>query len=724
MKMARTLHTIITSLLCAVAVAQEPTTPDRFPCAEVQCPTGCQEYEYSFDTNGCDVCTCKSGTGEVTRPPCPELACPFYCQYDYALDENGCEVCACKTVPAVSCLPEECFYDCPFGFERDSDGCETCACKPDTNCRFPKVCKRDPCAPGVVCPLKISTVCVPSHCDCRPHFYDIAGREVQCTAVKLDACENNNCLNGGTCVPAPRTIRGYICECPSCSRGRRCQRKKCPANRCDKNCEFGYVTNDCGCELCICLPEPCDPPSTCLIDPCDDSIFTCDLTPDAICVADNCNCTQEFYTVDGDLAVCECPPVFCDVACEFGNVLDEDGCPTCECREVNCTLNSCEKYCPFGYVTDKDGCELCICLPEPCDPPPPCFVNPCDKRIFTCDLTPDAICVANYCHCTQEFYTRDGDLAVCAPVIGRPCAPGTTGCANDGTCVPEPDDSGFTCQCTEHYYGKFCENDCPPVCEILCQFGNVLDDNGCRTCECRREPCPMFKCKPCLFGYETDSNGCQTCQCKPNPIRCPGSNVAGDNCDYPCDGTTCLLDPSAICIPNYCGGCHYEYYYENATLVDCKAGHPCYDGSHRCAAGSTCRPSNPDPSDPSYTCDCPPTLTGTYCEQDVSSTDICAGDTVSSSCASACGIPTCEALRKDEITICTLQCVFGCVCPNGGRLDKGNACVEPEDCGCIHNGVYYSVNESYEDENQICRCDNELDSTPTMTCRTKSAGYI
>jgi hypothetical protein len=30
---------------------------------------------------------------------------------------------------------------------------------------------------------------------------------------------------------------------------------------------------------------------------------------------------------------------------------------------------------------------------------------------------------------------------------------------------------------------------CGPVCLIYCQDGNVLDENGCPTCRCKRSPC-------------------------------------------------------------------------------------------------------------------------------------------------------------------------------------------------------------------------------------------
>ena len=29
----------------------------------------------------------------------------------------------------------------------------------------------------------------------------------------------------------------------------------------------------------------------------------------------------------------KCPPLPCDVKCDYGHVLDKEGCPTCECIE-------------------------------------------------------------------------------------------------------------------------------------------------------------------------------------------------------------------------------------------------------------------------------------------------------------------------------------------------------------------------------------------------------
>jgi hypothetical protein len=36
---------------------------------------------------------------------------------------------------------------------------------------------------------------------------------------------------------------------------------------------------------------------------------------------------------------------------------------------------------------------------------------------------------------------------------------------------------------------------CGPVCEIYCEYGNILDANGCPTCKCRLTPAePKRRC--------------------------------------------------------------------------------------------------------------------------------------------------------------------------------------------------------------------------------------
>jgi len=71
---------------------------------------------------------------------------------------------------------------------------------------------------------------------------------------------------------------------------------------------------------------------------------------------------------------------------------------------------------------------------------------------------------------------------------------------------------------------------CGPVCAIYCYYGNVLDDKGCPTCQCKTSPCPDEK-KP-LDGY--------FCGRGPNRQDCPSSHH-------------CVISPVdayAVCCPN------------------------------------------------------------------------------------------------------------------------------------------------------------------------------
>ena len=88
---------------------------------------------------------------------------------------------------------------------------------------------------------------------------------------------------------------------------------------------------------------------------------------------------------------------------------------------------------------------------------------------------------------------------------------------------------------------------CGPVCEIYCEYGNVLDANGCPTCKCKSSPCrngqtplPNYFCgrgpthQDCPSGYNciiapNDAYAVCCPRCKkavtkpPTPTEKPGS---------------------------------------------------------------------------------------------------------------------------------------------------------------------------------------------------------
>jgi hypothetical protein len=84
-------------------------------------------------------------------------------------------------------------------------------------------------------------------------------------------------------------------------------------------------------------------------------------------------------SADGSPDVHVCGPV-CDIYCQYGNVLDAWGCPTCQCKPapgcptgshaVTCTSDTaCTLDCS-EYQRGADGCQLCACrTPATCAPP-------------------------------------------------------------------------------------------------------------------------------------------------------------------------------------------------------------------------------------------------------------------------------------------------------------------------------------------------------------------
>ncbi len=71
---------------------------------------------------------------------------------------------------------------------------------------------------------------------------------------------------------------------------------------------------------------------------------------------------------------------------------------------------------------------------------------------------------------------------------------------------------------------------CGPVCDIYCQYGNVMDPSGCPTCQCKPAPtCPAGShavtcstataCTLDCSEYQRGADGCQRCACK-TPATC------------------------------------------------------------------------------------------------------------------------------------------------------------------------------------------------------------
>lgn len=67
----------------------------------------------------------------------------------------------------------------------------------------------------------------------------------------------------------------------------------------------------------------------------------------------------------------------------------------------------------------------------------------------------------------------------------------------------------------------------------------------------------------------------------------------------------------------------------------------------------------------------------------------CGEGQVYSPCGSPCQ-PSCNNTMQQ--TQCITTCIEGCVCKDGLVMD-GDRCIPPDQCGCEHKGLYYSVGD-------------------------------
>lgn len=54
---------------------------------------------------------------------------------------------------------------------------------------------------------------------------------------------------------------------------------------------------------------------------------------------------------------------------------------------------------------------------------------------------------------------------------------------------------------------------------------------------------------------------------------------------------------------------------------------------------------------------------------------------------------TCYSGEGNSVTSASATCVEGCFCRDG-YVREGSQCIQPEQCGCEHNGFYYPVSMS------------------------------
>ncbi|XP_012155413.1 protein eyes shut isoform X2 [Ceratitis capitata] len=245
-------------------------------------------------------------------------------------------------------------------------------------------------------------------------------------------------------------------------------------------------------------------------------------------------------------------------------------------------------YCIDGYTGIQCQTNWDECWSGPCQNGGTCidgvaYYNCTCPDGFTginCEENVDE-CMSNPCqnggHCRDRNngYTctcQPGYLGINCEVDVAVCETGTGArCQNGGECIEGPG-LEFSCECTAGWHGRICQEEINECESAPCQNGGVcVDKLASYVCAC-----PM--------GY-TGNN------CEEEILICA---------DNPCQNNAlCLMEegiPTCYCVPDYHGEkCEYQY-------DECQLG-------PRCMNGGVCI----DGVD-TFSCSCPPLLTGMLCE--------------------------------------------------------------------------------------------------------------
>ncbi|HXU64448.1 MAG TPA: protease complex subunit PrcB family protein [Polyangia bacterium] len=180
-----------------------------------------------------------------------------------------------------------------------------------------------------------------------------------------------------------------------------------------------------------------------------------------------------------------------------------------------------------------------------------CNPDPCSYT----DCGPGMRCEAGKCvvscggiagiACPGQGKCGDDPNDTCNPAAGGADCPGICSCVQNVLCTTDSkfDSSPAVCACVPTKPPV-----CGPVCDIYCQYGNVLDANGCPTCGCNPPPADPCATVRCASGTHCDAGKCVS-----NGVSCGG--IAA----IPCPGSgKCVDDPNDSCDPAKggadCGG--------------------------------------------------------------------------------------------------------------------------------------------------------------------------
>ncbi|XP_064401886.1 von Willebrand factor-like isoform X3 [Halichondria panicea] len=288
-----------------------------------------------------------------------------------------------------------------------------------------------------------------------------------------------------------------------------------------------------------------------------------------------------------------------------------------------CKVTKQPQQCPEGKVYQECG----TACPKTCD-------NKDDLTFCTKQCVPDCFCPAgtvelgNKCVSQEECPTESPEQQCPEGKVYQEC----------GTACPK------TCDNKDEL--TFCTRQCVQGC--FCPAGTIELGNKCVS----QEECP------------TESPEQQ----------CPEGKVyqeCGTACPTTCDNKDDLNVCTLQCVP----GCF------------CPAG--TIELDNKCVSEEECPTESPEQQ--------------------------CPEGKVYQECGSACP-KTCD--NKDELTFCTLQCVQGCFCP-AGTIELGNKCVSEEECPTESPEQQCPEGKVYQECGSACpkTCDNKDELTVcTLQC--------